>query len=265
MSRRSQPPERHTPPTVQRLRLRYAKRGRLRFTSHRDFARALERALRRAGVPMAYSAGFSPHPKISYVGAAPTGAGSEAEYAELGLAERVDPESLRTALDAALPDGLDIVDVVEARGPALVERLQASEWNLEVPAESVADLEIAVRDFLARPEVEVERITKKGRRRLEIRSAVLRLEVHDPDPRHPGRARADEESSQPCAILQVVVRHGTPAVRPDDVLAGLRLASGFELSPSPRATRSAQGPWDEVSGTVGDPLVLDRDAAAANS
>ena len=72
------------PPVVQRLRLRYAKRGRLRFISHRDFARALERALRRADAPVAFSAGFSPHPKISYVGAAPTGAASEAEYLEVG-------------------------------------------------------------------------------------------------------------------------------------------------------------------------------------
>ena len=73
------------PPTVQRLRIRYAKRGRLRFVSHRDFARAFERALRRSGVPMAFSAGFSPHAKISYVGAAPTGSASEAEYLEICL------------------------------------------------------------------------------------------------------------------------------------------------------------------------------------
>ena len=75
---------------MQRVRLRYAKRGRLRFTSHRDFARAFERALRRAEVPMAYSAGFTPHPKISYVGASPTGVASEAEYLEIGLARTVD-------------------------------------------------------------------------------------------------------------------------------------------------------------------------------
>src|SRR5438132_11358067 len=89
------PPE----PIVQRLRIRYAKRGRLRFTSHRDFARAFERALRRAEVPMAYSAGFSPHPKVSYVGAAPTGVASEAEYLEIGLDREVAPEQVRRALD----------------------------------------------------------------------------------------------------------------------------------------------------------------------
>ena len=78
------------PLAVQKLRLRYTKRGRLRFTSHRDIARAFERALRRAQVPMAYSAGFSPHPKISWVGAAPTGVASEAEYVEISVVERVD-------------------------------------------------------------------------------------------------------------------------------------------------------------------------------
>ena len=83
------------PPTVQKLRIRYAKRGRLRFASHRDLARTLERALRRAQVPMAFSAGFSPHPKISYLGAAPTGAASEAEYLEIGLSVRCEPVAVR--------------------------------------------------------------------------------------------------------------------------------------------------------------------------
>src|SRR5947208_1398195 len=97
------------PPVVQRLRVRYAKRNRLRFTSHRDFARAFERALRRAELPMAYSAGFSPHPKVSYAGAAPTGVASEAEYLEIALARESDPSALRSALDAALPPCLDIM------------------------------------------------------------------------------------------------------------------------------------------------------------
>src|SRR3954453_4380925 len=97
-------PEANQEPVVQRIRIRYAKRGRLRFTSHRDFARALERAIRRSGIPIAFSAGFSPHPKVSYVGAAPTGTASEAEYLEIGLAEAREPAEVKTALDAALPD-----------------------------------------------------------------------------------------------------------------------------------------------------------------
>ena len=110
------PPGPPPPPAVQRLRIRFAKRGRLRFTSHRDFQRAFERALRRAAVPMAYSAGFSPHPKISYVGAAPTGTASEAEYLEMAVTERLDPATVRADLDAA-----PAVFTVPARGGEPVE------------------------------------------------------------------------------------------------------------------------------------------------
>lgn len=112
-----QPPPRDVAPTVARLRVRYAKRGRLRFASHRDFQRAFERALRRAEVPIAYSAGFSPHPKVSYANAAPTGAASEAEYLEIGVTRVCDPAAVAAVLDAALPDGLDIVAVVRAEPP----------------------------------------------------------------------------------------------------------------------------------------------------
>jgi radical SAM-linked protein len=124
-----QAPVRDVAPTVQRLRLRYAKRGRLRFTSHRDFSRAFERALVRARVPVAYSSGFHPHPRISYAGASPTGAASEAEYLEIGLATVTDPAVVRQALDEALPDGLDVLDVVESGGGSLRERLEASGWR----------------------------------------------------------------------------------------------------------------------------------------
>ncbi|WP_020577384.1 TIGR03936 family radical SAM-associated protein [Actinopolymorpha alba] len=261
MSRTPTPPDRHTPPTVQRLRLRYSKRGRLRFTSHRDFQRALERAIRRAGLPIAYSAGFSPHPKISYAGAAPTGAASEAEYAELGLSARREPEAVRVELDAALPDGLDILEVVEASGSSLADQLEASTWEIVVPATAQAEFAAAASTLLSTGSVEVERLTKNGRRVFDIRGSVVRLEVHDPDVVTAGRTNASEGFSEPCAILQVVVRHGTPAVRPDDVLAGLRLVSGLELPRPLRATRREQGPWDAECGTVGDPLAPDRDAA----
>ena len=112
--------------------MRYAKRGRLRFTSHRDFSRAFERALVRAQIPMAYSSGFNPHPRISYAGASPTGAASEAEYLEIGLAEIVDPDRLSDDLDRALPDGLDVLEVVPAAPGSLADRLEASRWQIDV-------------------------------------------------------------------------------------------------------------------------------------
>jgi radical SAM-linked protein len=237
------------PPAVQRLCLRYAKRGRLRFSSHRDFQRAFERALRRADVPMAFSAGFSPHPKVSYANAAPTGTASEAEYVEISVSQVCDPERLRAALDEALPPGLDILEVVDAGGEArgsLVERLEASEWRLELPGVPRGIAENAVATFLARDEVVVQRLTKAGVRTFDARAAVALLETETGAPGEAGEA--------PCAILRMVVHHRTPAVRPDDVLSALRLVADLAPPVPPLVTRLAQGPLDAVSGTVADPL-----------
>ena len=162
-------------PPVQRLRVRYAKRGRLRFTSHRDFGRAIERAIRRAGLPIAFSSGFSPHPRISYANASSTGASSEAEYLEIALVEVVDPEAVRAALDEALPDGLDIVEVVEARTSGFADRLQASRWTVALPDVDPAIARDAVERFLAADAVEVTRMTKQGMRAFDCRGAVVWL------------------------------------------------------------------------------------------
>ena len=118
---------------------------------------------------MAYSAGFTPHPKISYVGAAPTGVASEAEYLEIGLAQAVDIEALRVAIDEALPPGLDIVEAIAAVGGSLPERIMASHWQIELPGVDVAEAQAAAQAFMAQTEVGVERLTKDGKRTLDAR------------------------------------------------------------------------------------------------
>jgi radical SAM-linked protein len=240
---------------VQRIRLRYTKRGRLRFTSHRDFQRAFERALRRAEVPMAYSAGFTPHPKVSYANAAPTGTGSEAEYLEIALTQTRDPQKLRELLDESLPDGLDVIDAVEARTSGLADRLTASVWELRLDGVAPEDAERAVDAFKSADTVEVQRRTKNGMRTFDARSAVADLEAHSP--------QADRPTDQPCAILRLVVRHVTPAVRPDDVLSGLRAVADLAPPVPAAVTRLAQGLFDEETGTVTDPLAPDREAVMA--
>ncbi|MDT0342747.1 TIGR03936 family radical SAM-associated protein [Streptomyces litchfieldiae] len=245
---------------MQRIRMRYTKRGRLRFTSHRDFQRAFERALRRAGVPMAYSAGFTPHPKVSYANAAPTGTASEAEYLEIALSAHRDVDALMARLDASLPDGLDIVDAVEARTPDFAERLAASRWELRLDGVTPAEAEAAAGAFLTAEAVEVRRQTKKGMRSFDARSAVVSLAVAPPKEAAGG---SDGPDPHPCAILRLVVRHLTPAVRPDDVLSGLRATADLAPPVPVAVTRLAQGPLDEETGTVTDPFAPDRDAAKA--
>ncbi|WP_016697096.1 TIGR03936 family radical SAM-associated protein [Actinoalloteichus spitiensis] len=163
--------------------MRYAKRERLRFMSHRDVARAFERALRRGGVPMAYSQGFSPHPRVSWVGAAPTGAASEAEYVEVQLAERVPVAVLRDELNRALPAGLDILEAVEAGPGVLAHRIDVSLWAIELPGVPPPEVASAAAALWAAEHAEVERLTKNGRVLMDVRPALLGL-----SPRPEGRA-----------------------------------------------------------------------------
>ena len=134
--------ERNQAPVVQRIRIRYAKRGPLRFTSHRDFARAFERAIRRAGVPIAYSQGFTPHPKISYASAAPTGVASEAEYLEIGLAGRGRPGRRcgRRWTPRSRPAWTCSTWSGAAGGSSLADRIDASRWRIELPGVTPARL-----------------------------------------------------------------------------------------------------------------------------
>jgi radical SAM-linked protein len=244
-----QPDTREVAPAVQRLRVHFAKRGRLRFTSHRDFQRVFERAIRRAGVPVAYSAGFSPHPKISYVGAASTGAASEAEYLEIAVTQTCDPAAVRDALDEALPTGFDIIEVVEARGGSLPGRIDTSRWQVTLNGVTPAKVHDAVQRFLQTESISVERVLKDGRRTLDARLPVVSLGV------------VDGPDLSGCVILEMVVRHLTPAVRPDDVLAGLRQVSDLAPPLPPLVKRLAQGHLDEFD-KLADPLAPDRDAAA---
>lgn len=242
--RRARVPEGPPPaPAVQKLRIRYVKRDRLRFTSTRDFQRALERALRRADVPVAYSAGFHPHQKISYTNAAPTGAASEAEYVEISVTRRLDTEAVRRALDAALPEGYGVVEVVEAGPGSLSDLMEGSVWRLDfgrlTPREH-EELDRSVQAYLALDEAEVTRVMKKGPRTYDTRSAVVAIRQVD--------------DVEPCAILDVVVRHTTPAVRPEDVLVAMRAAAHLRTPHPPRVTRLAQGPLRSATATVADPL-----------
>jgi radical SAM-linked protein len=225
---------------VQRIQLRYAKRGRLRFASHRDVARAFERALRAAGIPMAYSQGFSPHPRISWVGAAPTGAASEAEYAEIQLVRRLDPDLVRRELGVALPDGLVVLAAREATAGSLTEQIDASHWRIELPGVSTDVLDAAARALMAAPEVNVEKVTKDGRRIIDVRAALVSVVA--------------EDGPAGCGILCAVVRQVTPAVRPDDVLSALFAVAGLRPTVPAKATRTAQGRLDD-DGVIADPLM----------
>lgn len=231
MSPRKQPPRQ--PPPVQRLRIKYAKRGAARFSSHRDFSRAFERALRRANVPMAYSSGFNPHPRISFANAAPTSASSEAEYVEIALAQVCDPLEIARVLAAVMPPGLPILQIYEGTpGTSLGDELTASSWAIQFPEATPTILEQAVQQLLASDEIEIERETKSGTKTTDIRPAIV-------------SAEAEGDS------VIVVIKQDEIPLRPSDVVVGLR--KSVDLPGSALYTRLAQGRWQ--NGQLQEPPI----------
>ena len=142
-----------------------------------------------------------------------------------------------------------MIEVVTSAGGSISDRLEASVWQLSLADTDAETARRAAEALLATEEVQVERMTKKGLRRFDARAAIVSVRVLEATAQRPT-----------CAILEVVLRHGSPSVRPDDVLAALHQSSGLSLTAALQQ-RMAQGPLDPEGGTVGDPLTPDRDAA----
>ena len=166
-----------------RIRLRFAKLGKVRWTSHRDVARMWERALRRADLPVAYSAGFSPRPKVSFGLALSTGHESLAEYLDVDLAPeddgRIDVADLPARLSPALPVGVDVLAAarIEPHTPSLQEAVTSCTWRIEVPDRSPTELSALVASALAADTLMVTRERKGHEVTDDLRPAILSLEL----------------------------------------------------------------------------------------
>jgi radical SAM-linked protein len=235
----------------------------MRFASHRDVARVFERGVRRAGLPIAHSAGFTPHPKISYAGGAPTGVASEAEYLSLALTTRNEAADVRERLNAALPDGIDVIAVTEDAGGLPASRLTASAWRVILPGVSPEAAAPAVEKFLALDQAPVERLTNKGMRRMDARAAVVSLTVvtsavsslnavsptgtvSSVEAMLSAAAVSPADGASGCVVMEMVLRHTVPAVRPDDVLTALSGISDLASSVPAVMTRLTQGVLGET-------------------
>lgn len=235
---------------MQRLRIRYTKLGRVRFLSARDLTSVWERSLRRAGLPIAYSEGFTPHAKVSFPDALPVGHASTGEYAELTFAADIDPPSGLARLSAALPTGMDVLTFVTVPdgAPRLARLLEATLWEIawpgigqapDAPADRSAlhDLSTSISDradaLLAAASVEVVRHRPKGDRILDVRPPLVALSAAT-------TASADDAPTAP--VLRVVLRNDAPTIRPTDLTAALdRLSDDPPLPQARLHTRVAQG------------------------
>ena len=226
-----------------RVRLRFSKVGKVRWTSHRDVARMWERAFRRVELPLAYTQGFSPRPKVSFGLALPTGAESVAEYLDVELAPEtgVDVTALLARLTPALPAGIDVLAAaaIDDRADSLQHIVTSCSWTVEVTGAEAHEVRDLVARALAADSLVVSR-ERKGRVSDEdIRPGILSVVAT-------GTVLECELGAQPRALRpSELVRALSPALEE----AGMR--------------RTAQ--WIQRDGARSEPLSLGTDATDAPS
>jgi radical SAM-linked protein len=245
-----------------RVRFRYVKLGKVRFTSQRDVARMWERALRRAQLPVAYSQGFSPRPQLSFGLALPTGCESLAEYVDVVFEEdrsgpdALDASSLPARISSLMPDGVEVVaaapvDRSEGRPASLQEQVTSCEWTIRLAGTTLERVEELVGAFLSARSVPMAR-ERKGRAVLDdLRPSVLQLGAAEVDGA-PGLLA--ETSTQPRGV------------RPAELVQGLVISAGAggpakDRPALDRACRTKQ--WIERDGCRVEPLPVGEGREAA--
>ena len=172
-----------------KVRITYRKLGKVRFLGHLDMARLWERGLRKAAVPVAMSAGFTPRPKVSFGLALPTGAESTVELFDVTLDDSrlevagssFDLGELRSTLTDAMPPGIDVLDI-DSHAPrawSLQEDVTATTWVMAIDGGSAEEMADRVDAVVASSEIWIERERKGERRRDDVRPGVLDLRVVD--------------------------------------------------------------------------------------
>jgi radical SAM-linked protein len=236
-----------SPEDQRRLRLRFTKAGKVRFTSHRDVARMWERALRRSRLPLAYSQGFVPHPLVSFGLALPTGCESLGEYLDLRLEPAGPGEipiaELPAALSALLPEGIavEVAALIGEGEGSLQQEVASCDWELEVLGVRDEELQERVEKVLAAPVLTVSRERKGRQTEDDIRPAIRTLSVTSLN----GHLRA-ELATHPRGV------------RPGDLVAAL----GAPAVPG-RACRTHQ--WIERDGARFEPLTVSEPGTAADA
>ncbi|RJP73144.1 MAG: DUF2344 domain-containing protein [Candidatus Abyssobacteria bacterium SURF_17] len=160
-------------------RIKYAKLGRIRFISHLDVMRAIIRAINRARIPVAYTEGFNPRPKLSMGPALPVGIESVCELADVFLAQMLSPDELCARLGTSMPRGLELIEsawVLET-SLRLSDASQAS-YMIELHDRGLADsADELVRKFDAKDSVHVERVRKDMSALIDVRPLVVDTRV----------------------------------------------------------------------------------------
>ncbi|MDD4858815.1 MAG: TIGR03936 family radical SAM-associated protein [Dehalococcoidales bacterium] len=199
---------------MQRLRIRFSRGEELKYISHLDMTRLWQRALARAGIAIAYSEGFNPHPRLSLAAPLPLGVTSEAELMDIVLAKFISPHSFNTSVSRQLPGGIRIDQVYQM--PLEVQSLQSqvrfAEYSVNVATDKPrAEIEAAIAGLLAKTELPWQHMRDTGPHHYDLRKLIEDLWLID------WRASA-------CTLGMLVQSGSGGAGRPEQVTLALGFA-----------------------------------------
>ena len=169
---------------MHRLRLKFSRGEQLKYLSHLDLMRLWERALRRAGLPAAYSEGFSPHPKISLAAPLAVGVLSRAEVMDVFLKRVISPEMFRQKLAPQVPEGIEILEIstVDLQLPSLQSRLRQAEYVVDLETDrSVEEIKAGLKSMLDRDSFPWHHTRDTGERFYDLRLLIEDLWLIEAD------------------------------------------------------------------------------------
>lgn len=162
------------------LRVCFSVKGNIKFLSHLDLLKILERVLRRAEIPVAFSQGFNPHPKIAFGSAKSVGLASLCEYFDVELDEEMDLIDFQTKLQQKCPPGFEIngVKEISPEEPALMAIINCASYQVLVKFSggiTTEELDQKIEELFSRSEIIVERVSPKKRKSYDIRPGIVSL------------------------------------------------------------------------------------------
>lgn len=192
------------------LQLRFAKRGRLRFVGHLDLMRVVDRAVRRADIPVSYTEGYNRHARISVSPPPPSGTESAAELCVIDLRRDLSPEQLAQRLSEQLPAGIQILNATGgwrgSRSPLADLSRMTYEAQLDIHNADVGDVRAAIEDIRAKDSIEIQRSSKGKSKTIDMRPRIRKLELRESRP--PvlvmGLYTGDGPTPKPREIIQVI-------------------------------------------------------------
>jgi radical SAM-linked protein len=237
------------------VRIKYSKLGKIRFLGHRDVARVWERAFRRTNLPLEFTQGFSPHPRIAFGLALPVGWESTAEYLDARFTSEVASRELRERLESALPAGLSLIESgpVRGRSRSLADLTEVADYLVLVtesdvmgdiasprPAEFEPELWSSVGDALSQGQLLARRVRRGEELVEDIRPMILKIEQFE------GECGSVDTLTEVEQASRVLMRLRTKpyVLRPEIVLSAL----GGERSWHPLLVRRTAQYWQENGG-----------------